>query len=503
LFDAVLGKAISGIILFLSLWILSRAIHDIADKFKDVRQETLAVILESDYIINGFSKLISFPLSFHKKHKIGEITQRINRAADWLSSIVNRILIDLLPDFLSIIIAFFITFSIKPVLSLMLFFAVFIYVLVLIRVAPRIANLLEKMHKGWSRAYGDGYDTVLNVQAVKQATAEKYEKRKFFKNFRLKAARFFIDFTALQSSLNLTQRLLITFTNFALLVFSIFLIWKNELTIGELLAFQGYAAMFFAPFITLGRNWSLVQNGLVAIERAEAILKNPEEQYTPENAVILSELHGKIEFKNVSFGYAKNQGRTLDDISFIVEPGQSIALVGESGVGKTTFIDLISFYFQPNRGKILIDGHNLKNIDLKTLRSFISVVPQEILLFNDTVKNNIKYGKFDASDAEVMEAARFAHADEFIENFSKKYNQLVGERGIKLSTGQKQRIAIARAILRNPRILILDEPTSALDAKSEQFITESIEKLMKGRTTFIIAHRFSTVRKADLILVLD
>ncbi|MBI2591378.1 MAG: ABC transporter ATP-binding protein [Candidatus Brennerbacteria bacterium] len=503
LFDAILGRVSSAIILFLGLWILSRGIHDIADKFKDVRRETLAVTLESNYLIDGFSKLLLFPLSFHKKHKIGEITKRIDRASDWLSSIVNRILIDSFPDFLSIIIAIFITFSIKPVLAVMLIFSVFIYILVLIKIAPRIADLLKKMHRSWSVAYGDAYDSVLNVQAIKQATTEKYEKRKFFKNFRLKAARFFINFVALQSSLNLTQRLLITFTNFALLIFSIFLIWKNELTIGELLAFQGYAAMFFAPFITLGRNWSLIQNGLVAIERAEEILQKPEEIYVPKNAVILAELNGKIEFQNVSFGYSKNQNKVLDDVSFAVNSGQTVALVGESGVGKTTLIDLISFYFQPNHGRILIDGHNIKNLDLRVLRAFISIVPQEIMLFNDTVKNNIKYGKFDANDADVMEAARLAHADEFIENFPKKYNQLVGERGIKLSTGQKQRIAIARAILRNPRILILDEPTSALDAKSEEFIGESLEKLMKNRTTFIIAHRFSTVRKADLILVLD
>lgn len=503
LFDAILGKTISGIILFLGLWILSRAINDIADRFKNIKRETLAALLDSDYLVNGFSKLILFPLSFHKKHKIGEITTRIHHASDKLGHIVSQVLIDLLPDFLSIIIAFFITFSIKPVLALMLLFAVLIYVLILIRVAPRIADLSKKVHRSWSRAYGDAYDSVLNVQAVKQATAEKYEKRKLFKNFRLRAARFFIDFTTLSTNLNLTQRLLITFTNFVLLVFSIFLIWKNELTFGELVMFQGYAAMFFAPFITLGKNWGLVQNGLVAIGRAEEILKNSEERYTPENAVILAELKGEVEFKNVSFSYAKNQNRTLDDISFLVKSGQSVALVGESGVGKTTLIDLLSFYFQPNRGKILIDGHNLKNIDLKVLRSFIAVVPQEIILFNDTVKNNIKYGKFDASDAEVKEAARFAHADEFIESFPKKYNQLVGERGIKLSTGQKQRIAIARAILRNPRILILDEPTSALDAKSEEFIGQSLDKLMEDRTTFIIAHRFSTVRNADLILVLD
>jgi subfamily B ATP-binding cassette protein MsbA len=166
-------------------------------------------------------------------------------------------------------------------------------------------------------------------------------------------------------------------------------------------------------------------------------------------------------------------------------------------------VDLISGYYRPTKGRIMVDGHAVQRLDLKFLRSQIAVVPQELLLFNDTIKANIRYGSFGASDGAIHTAAKKAHADEFIQLFAKKYNQLVGERGIKLSVGQKQRIAIARAILRNPRILTLDEPTSALDAKSEAVIAESLGELMAGRTTFIIAHRLSTVRRADMILVLD
>lgn len=269
------------------------------------------------------------------------------------------------------------------------------------------------------------------------------------------------------------------------------------------MAFNGYAAMIFGPFAVLGRNWDLVQNGFAAIARAEKILGLPEETYVPKDALIISDIHGGVEYKNVSFRYEKNNTLVLKDISFSVSPGESVALVGESGVGKSTLIDLLSFYYEPTSGIVSIDGHDLKNIDLMNLRSAIAVVPQEIILFNDTVKNNIRYGRFGASDEAVERAARLAHADEFIGRFPKKYNQLVGERGIKLSVGQKQRLAIARAILRDPKILILDEPTSALDAKSERFITESLTELMKGRTTFIIAHRLSTVRRANRIIVLD
>ncbi|MBI2450832.1 MAG: ABC transporter ATP-binding protein [Parcubacteria group bacterium] len=512
LFDAILGNihsvrlfsfSFNPFVFILTFWILARLVDDISDRFKEVKREELATVIEGEYIINGYSKLIHFPLAFHKKHKMGETINRIQKGAGSMEGIINRVLIELAPDFLSIIIALFIIFTIQPILAFILLTSILIYIAVLIKIAPKIANISRKMHQYYSRAYGDSYDTVLNVQAVKQATAEEYEKKKLFRNFLLRAARFYVDFIKLQSGLNLIQRLLITFSHFALFIGGIYMIRKNQLTAGELIAFTGYAGMLFSPFIVLGRNWNIIQNGLVAIERAEEILKKPEEKYVPENAVILTDIKGEVEFKNVSFRYSKNQKYILDDISFKVKPGMSIALVGESGMGKTTLIDLISFYFRPASGKIYIDNHNLASLDLKTLRSFIAVVPQEILLFNDTVKNNIKYGKFNASDEEVVEAVRLAHADEFIENFSKKYEQLVGERGIKLSVGQKQRIAIARAILRNPKILILDEPTSALDAKSEKFISESLEKLMENRTTFIIAHRLSTVRKADVILVLD
>ena len=193
----------------------------------------------------------------------------------------------------------------------------------------------------------------------------------------------------------------------------------------------------------------------------------------------------------------------LNDINVSIAPGEIVALVGESGGGKSTFIDLVSGYYLPRKGKVLIDGIDMRNIDLSVHRGHIGVVPQEVVLFNDTISANIRYGKFFASETELKEAARKAHADIFIEKFPKKYKQLVGERGVKLSVGQKQRVAIARAILRNPKILILDEPTSALDSQTERFITESLGELMRGRTTFIVAHRLSTVRKAHKILVLD
>jgi len=179
----------------------------------------------------------------------------------------------------------------------------------------------------------------------------------------------------------------------------------------------------------------------------------------------------------------------------------TVLIVGESGVGKSTFVNLIGRYYIVKDGKVFIDGVDIKKIQLKSLRLQMAIVPQEVLLFNDTIKNNIRYGNIESSDEEIVEAARAANAHEFIDAFPKKYDQLVGERGVKLSTGQKQRIAIARAILRNPKILILDEATSALDSVSEKLVQEALDRLIKGRTTFVIAHRLSTIQRADKIIV--
>lgn len=487
---------------FIGAWFVIRAAGSVTNWHSELRREELEGILENEYLTKGFGKLLLLPMSFHKAHKMGEVANRISRASNWLTNIVGSVIINLLPQFLSIIFALGFAFYIQPILASALLVGVAVYCFLLFQTAPKIAAMSLTMHRAYNIAYGDAYDAILNVQSVKQATAEKYEQKKLYRNFITKAFKIWYSMERLWFKLDFLQKTLVVLVQLAIFVFSVSFIQKGQMTIGQLVMFNGYAAMFFGPLVVLGNNWKTVQNGVIALERAERILELPEEKYSPENAVILDSVKGEVEFRNVSFYYAKKQGDILKNISFRAAQGEKVALVGESGVGKSTLIDLISGYFWPQSGKIFIDGHNIKNINLVFLRSGIAVVPQEIILFNDTIKNNIRYGSFGASDKKIEEAARLAHADEFISGFPKKYNQMVGERGIKLSVGQKQRIVLARAFLRNPRILILDEPTSALDSKSEKYIQESLAELMKGRTTFIIAHRLSTVREADKIMVL-
>lgn len=503
------GRVIDGIInknnavfAFVAIWFLIRAAGNIIDWRISIRNDHLASNLDGMYLAGGYAKLLTTPLAFHKNHKTGDVSHRIARAADVLYDLTHQIVIGMAPQLLSIIFALYFTISTNILLASVLISSAVIYVAILIKTAPKLAEKSRTSNRAFQRVYGDAYDTILNVASVKQATAENYSQKKLFHGFVHRAYGLWFELTKLWSVLNFWQGLLVATAQFCIYVIAIFLIKDGKLTVGELVMFGGYSAMFLGPFAFMGRNWQTIQNGIIALEYAEKILNIPPEEYSPKNAVILENLNGEVEFQNTSFSYAKKQGEILKNISLKVSPGEKVALVGESGVGKSTLVDLISYYYKPSAGKILIDGHNIKNLDLKFLRSQIAVVPQEIMLFNDTVKNNIKYGSFGARDEGISKAAELAHADEFINNFPKKYEQIVGERGIKLSMGQKQRVALARAFLRNPKILILDEPTSALDAKSEQFIHESLRELMKGRTTFIIAHRLSTVREVDNIFVL-
>ena len=511
LFDAILSPApvFAGApvempiwLFFIILWGITQIIANVIDWIVNTRSEWLGAKLHTGYMSSSFSRLLKMPVSFHANRKMGEITNKLNRASNSLQIISGDVIINLAPQFLSLIVAFAITFFINAALAGILIFGVVLYVIILIKTASPLASLQRKMNKAYGKAYGDSYDAVFNVRTVKQSVSETIERKKIFKNFRINASRFYIQMITIWQKLTFYQRLIIMATQLAVFVASIIFIQKGQMTIGELVMFNGYAAMLFAPFAVLGNNWQTIQNGIIALEQGDKILSSPPENYNPVGAPILSDIKGEIVFDNVSFTYQKKQKTVLDGVSFKVSPGEVVALVGESGEGKSTLIDLISGYYFSRKGKVLIDGHNVKNLNLRFLRGKIAVVPQEVVLFNDTIKTNIKYGSFGASDEKVEEAAKKAHCLEFIEKFPKQWKQIVGERGVKLSVGQKQRVAIARAILRDPRILILDEPTSALDAKLEKSIQDSLDGLMRGRTTFIIAHRLSTVRRADKILVI-
>lgn len=509
-FDAILNPSIifintsTEMPLWLFLIIIFGTIQiiaDIVDWINSKKRARIGTNIHAQYRARSASHLLKLPLAFHSNTKFGEAQEKIFIAGGHMGSMVDNVILNLAPQFLSIIVGFVVVFYINYTLATTLMIGVVIYVITLINVVSPLTELAKVGHRAWGEAWGVASDALSNIFTVKKFTSEEYERKRIYKKFINGAAQSWYKVQVVWSNISFYQRIIVTATRITIFVLSVYLIQEKIITIGELIALNGYAAMVFGPFVTLGMSWRTVQSGLAAIEDTEEMLSTPIENYYPRNAIKMDEINGEIELKNVSFYYNKKDGNVLKNVDLKVNAGEIIALVGESGVGKSTLIELLSGYYFAQKGEVLIDGVDVRRIDLEFLRKNIAVVPQEVALFNDTIKMNIKYGSFSATDKEIKNAAREAHADVFIEKFSKKYKQVVGERGVKLSVGQKQRIAIARAILRDPKILILDEPTSALDAETEHYITTSLERLMHGRTTFIIAHRLSTVRKADKIFV--
>jgi ATP-binding cassette subfamily B protein len=280
------------------------------------------------------------------------------------------------------------------------------------------------------------------------------------------------------------------------------LVIGGQLTVGELVAFYAYLLQIVGPVRQGGFLMSMASRAAASAERVMEVLDTPIDVSSPPDAVELDDIRGEVEFRDVSCEY--HPGRAvLEHVSFKAEPGQTIALVGATGSGKTTVANLIPRFYDVTSGRVLIDGHDVRAVELGSLRRQIGIVMQETTLFSGTIRENIAFGKADATDEDIEWAARSARADEFIARLPKGYDTRVGERGVSLSGGQKQRVAIARALLMDPRILILDEFTSAVDAATERLIRAALVELMRGRTTFVIAHRLSTVRAADVILVLQ
>ncbi len=492
---------ILGILLL--TWLILVFFKDWMKRITFLQGAYISTDASNNFLVEVSDHLIDLPISYHKHQKMGEIIQRMYRGGDFLDMIINNVVFSTLPSLLSVIGALVIMALVEWRLMILVAIMLFFYGLSTIWKTNDIVDAQKKLNKTCEKVYGDVYDMIMNIQTVKSFSNEKLEKRKTDKNFKEKVGGDNKSLMFLWKDLQFWQGMTLGLGFVFVFAAAISFLKMKIISAGELVMFVGYINLVQEPFKMISQNYRMLRTGITAIDRSLELLDVEREKYKPKNAIVLKDIKGEVEFEDVSFNYENDKKRVLKNISLKVKAGEMIALVGESGVGKSTSVELISGYYFPTKGRILIDGQDITKIDLYSLRKNIAIVPQEVVLFNDTVRNNIAYGKKDATDKEIVEAAKIAHANEFIEEFTDKYKQIVGERGIKLSTGQKQRIAIARAVLRNPKILILDEATASLDTETEKFVQEALHSLMKGRTTFVIAHRLSTIQEADKIIVFE
>ncbi len=370
------------------------------------------------------------------------------------------------------------------------------------RFGTRISKLFLAVDQVMGELSSRLQENVLGVQVVRAFAREEFEIDRFDQSNRdLYDAR--VNVISAWSKIMPTTRLLVSISTVLILWFGGQMVISGSMTIGEVVAFNGYLLMLAQPAQQLAWVVNLAGEGAAGLERIYQILDQPTDITSPPEATKLPALTGKVSFEEVSVRYAGEEKFALEGIDLVVEPNQIIALIGATGSGKSTLVNLIPRFYDVTAGRVCVDGHDVREAKLISLRRQIGIVPQTSLLFSIPLWENIAFGRADASREEVVAAAKAAQAHEFILELSEGYETIVGERGVTLSGGQRQRIAIARALLLNPRILILDDSTSSVDTETEQLIQQALNNLMVGRTTFIIAQRLSSVRKADRILVMD
>ncbi len=344
-------------------------------------------------------------------------------------------------------------------------------------------------------------EALTGIRIVKAFVAEEYEQRRFSQKNR-ESFRASVKIARVDALSSPFLEVLGGIGIVGIVVLGSFLVLRQILSLGELLPFLGALVSMFQPIKRIGGLNNSIQRGMAGVKRVFELMDTRPDLLEAPDAIPLPPVRGAVAFRGVSFSYDGAQP-VLRDVSFEVRSGELVAIVGSSGAGKSTLVDLIPRFYDPTTGRVEMDGTDVRRVTFRSLREQIGIVTQEIILFDDTVYNNIAYGQWGVAPERVREAARIAHATDFIERLPEGYDTRIGERGVRLSGGEKQRIAIARAVLRDPPILILDEATSALDAESERLVQDALDRLMKGRTTFVIAHRLSTVVRADRILVLE
>lgn len=484
-----------------ALMLLLILLHTACNSFVDYYGHTMGAMMESDMRRELFDHYQKLSFRFYDDQQTGQLMSRITNDLFSLAELYHHAPEDYLIYSIKFIGAFLVLININAPLTM----AVFLFLPVLAVFSLYLTRRLNlAFRRSWERiaaVNAQAEDSLAGIRVVKSFVNEEIEKKKFAReNDRFLESRksIYLNETYIWQGVDALTKL-ITVT---VVVYGGVNIVNARLDLADLITFLLYIGNFIEPMQKLTHMTEQFQEGITGFQRFMEILEiEPEIQDSP-NAVNMKNVQGNVEFKNVGFRYRDDHAHVLRNISLHVEAGDTVAIVGSSGVGKTTLCSLLPRFYEVSEGELLLDGINIKDIQLSSLRRNVGVVQQDVYLFAGTVIENIRYGNPDASQAEIIAAAKNANAHDFIMSLPDGYETDIGQRGVKLSGGQKQRLSIARVFLKDPPVLIFDEATSSLDTESERVVQESLEELAKNRTTFIIAHRLSTIRKAKRILVL-
>ncbi len=467
---------------------------------------TKLLSVEAQYLISQLRasvqrKILSLPISYFDNNKSGALVSRVMTDVEGVRNLVGTGLLQLFGGTITAVISLFLLINISPLMTLYVMLPVSIFGVISLKAFGKIRPIFRKRGQINAEVTGRLTETLNGVRVIKGFNAEEQENKTFEKG----VERLFLNVKA-----SLTATALITSSGTFLLglastgIMGIggYFIIENQLTIGDFLAFTLYLGFMIAPIVQMSNIGSQLTESFAGLDRTEEIMNMEPEDNPLQRTIELNKIDGNIRFENVSFGYEEGKG-VIHNIDIEAPTGSVTALVGSSGSGKSTIAGLAATFLSPDSGKVTVDGIDLSTVKLTSYRKNLGVVLQDDFLFEGTIRENILFPRPNASEEELQEAVKAAYVDEFTDRFEDGLDTVIGERGVKLSGGQRQRIAIARAVLADPKIILLDEATSNLDTESELLIQKSLERLMRGRTTFVIAHRLSTIRQATQILVIE